>query len=542
MISIFVAAWTVDSCLQDLLGNLSVIKTIPGIPDFEVVAAIDLEDGAAQDALAALGPFSFPVRAVAARRKSGSGAALKLALLRITGDRLFFLPVVLEATSTLLRQCLLHHDDAEVILGFPINIEARHPIRNIGTLLFRMLYLFSFGAAVNCVNSMGIYPTAVLSRLGLKGNHFSILAELNTRILRTGCTYCEVPFYTFTDRRPWRSISVRDIFDLLRSYTAMLVEFRILGRWTPPGPASLRRPMRIDGSSKAGSDLKAAQSKKLSFVIPAFNEANNIGPTINMVREVCARFPWIPYEVIIVNDGSTDATGAAGEELSRQFPGIVRIVHNAGNQGIGKSIQNGVAAAAGDRFTFLPGDNQASPFLVSALLRFDGEADVVFSYPSNLGARGMLRNLVSQFYILVFMALCGSCLNYVNAVGIYPIDLIRQMRLRGKRFSFVAELNVKIIRAGCSFVEVPGHANSEAVTNHRIWRTINPRNATEAIGGLGRLMWELTVARRQFFRHQPRRRLVDLSAGRPPLLQAAASTRSAGHAAPFESFPDAASR
>jgi len=517
MISIFVTAWSVDAGLQDMLGRLSELHGATEIPPFEAVVALDLPTSRGEMALAALGPWAFPVRAVSAQRRKGTGAALKAALPTLDTDRIFYIPTVTEATGSLLYQCLRHHDDADVVLGYPINLEARHMMRNVGTFLFRMLYLVSFGTTLNCVNSPGIYPVTAVRSLPLRGDRFSFLSELNTRILRSECSYCEVPIYTYTDRKLWRGLSLFDLIDLFRSYLAMIRAWR-LSKSAETLPVTSRRhqlaPKRFRVQAPNAGGSVAENPGKITFIVPALNEERNIGPTIDMIQGVCREVPSIDYEIVVIDDGSTDGTASVVERRAQLHPDAVRLVRHERNLGIGAALRSGIKASKGTRFLYIPGDNQASPLLLSLALQFDGAADIVFVYPANLGTRGTLRNLLSQIYIMVFMIACGSCLNYVNATGIYPIRFVKDMNLRGSGFSFFAELNVKLIRSGCSFIEVPGHANPDAEANRRVWRAVNPRNIVETIAGLFRLVWELSVTRRQDFGHRPVRLLVDLSGAR----------------------------
>ena len=526
MITIFVTAWTVDAALRDCLAGLKELQGIAQIPKFEVLVALDPALGKA-GAAGELEAWPFPVKTFSAPRSWGTGAAFKQAI-PLFADRVFFIPIVHEATKSLVRQCLIHDSDADVVLGFPVNLEARHLLRNVGTFLFRMVYLFSFGTALNCINSMGIYPKAIVQALPLRGDKFSLLSELNTRILRSHCTYCEVPFYTFNDRRAWRTLSLFDLVDLLRSFFSMVVEFRRTGEAAPIGPdhpAVYRRlPIRQRFSDAAEAARMPASKGIISFVIPVLNEGQNIALTCDTIRNVCLGFPWIEYEIVIVNDGSIDSTGSISDALAVQYTGKIRVLHHTYNQGIGNSVKDGMKTARGDRFVFLPGDNQASANLVVSLLQFDGLADVVFSYPANLGTRGVLRNLISQLYIMIFTVLCGNCLNYVNAVGIYPIEAVKAACVRGNRFSFIAEMNIKMIRSGRTFIEVPSFGNIAADANRRVWRTISPRNIAEAGRGLARLLADLWWSRRAMFRHPPHRLVVDLDGGNPPVAVAGAQT------------------
>jgi dolichol-phosphate mannosyltransferase len=513
MIDIFVAAWEADAALEDFLSKIAAVRALPAVPSFTVVVAFDMTEEAAAQAAADLSTWTFPIRAFAAARHRGAGAALKSALPSLQGDKVFFIPSAPEATLSLLKACLLHHDEADAVLCFPINVEARNIVRTIGSFAFRMLYLVSFGTGINAMNGTGLYPVAVLRQLKLRGNRFALLSEINTRILRTAATYCEIPYSIETDRRFWRGLKIADLIDLLRSYLTMLVELRLSGEAAPIGPdheARLRcLPPKLAPHLDRPATGDATDANLLSFIVPALNEEENLDATFATILKSCGPFAHLRYEIIIVNDGSTDRTGPIADALAERHPGLVRVVHHAVNRGVGASVSDGVAVCKGDRFIWVAGDNQMSSETLVVLLRFDRTAEIVLSFPSNIVARGILRNLISQIYLLAYLVGCGCYLNYVNGSGIYPVALFDDMQIRGRRFSLLAEMHAKMIRSGASFIEVPGYANPTAEANRRVLRAVNPRNVAESVLRFACVVWELAISRRWRFNHRPRRLLMD---------------------------------
>ena len=90
----------------------------------------------------------------------------------------------------------------------------------------------------------------------------------------------------------------------------------------------------------------------VSIVIPAFNEARRIADSLGRVREFLGRTP-LSFEILVVNDGSTDATA----EIVRRFECQgVRLVHLAENRGKGYSVRTGVLKAIGTYVLFTDAD------------------------------------------------------------------------------------------------------------------------------------------------------------------------------------------
>ncbi len=99
------------------------------------------------------------------------------------------------------------------------------------------------------------------------------------------------------------------------------------------------------------------QFPKYSIVIPAFNESARIPATLQSVVS-CIRAQGWTAEVIVVNDGSRDATGAIVREFARTAP-EVRLLENPGNRGKGYSVRSGLLQALGEVVMFTDSDLSA---------------------------------------------------------------------------------------------------------------------------------------------------------------------------------------
>ena len=111
--------------------------------------------------------------------------------------------------------------------------------------------------------------------------------------------------------------------------------------------------------------------KKISFVIPAFNEARNIGPCLSaLLRELDG--DRIPSEIIVVNNASTDGTG----EIAAQFPGVI-VVHEP-RKGLVMARQAGLLRATGDLVANIDADTMLTPGWVQTVRReFAKDPDLV---------------------------------------------------------------------------------------------------------------------------------------------------------------------
>jgi dolichyl-phosphate beta-glucosyltransferase len=120
----------------------------------------------------------------------------------------------------------------------------------------------------------------------------------------------------------------------------------------------------------------------LSFIIPAYNEASRIGPTLETVREYLGAQPYVS-ETLVVDDGSHDATGrvVAGFIPLFQERGLtLRVLSNDGNRGKGYSVRHGFLEARGDIALFSDADLSTPLFETPRLIQpiIEDQCDVAF--------------------------------------------------------------------------------------------------------------------------------------------------------------------
>ena len=116
----------------------------------------------------------------------------------------------------------------------------------------------------------------------------------------------------------------------------------------------------------------------LSVVLPAYNEEANVASAVEKVSTVAQQL-GMEYEIILVNDGSTDRTGEIGRELAQRIPNF-RLVEHYPNRGYGGSLKAGFAAATKDLIAFAPADNQFDFSEISLLLDRLDRAEIVSGY------------------------------------------------------------------------------------------------------------------------------------------------------------------
>ncbi len=191
----------------------------------------------------------------------------------------------------------------------------------------------------------------------------------------------------------------------------------------------------------------------LSLLIPALNEEPYIRPTVIEAIQAVERY-FEKYEVILIDDGSRDRTGAIMDELARTHKNV-RVIHNETNLGLGLTYQKGIAAAQHDYLAWISGDGGMLSQSWPAMLERVGTADIVTSYIVNLGeAKSGLRYLLSVCYTRLMRMLSGRKLKYFNGPCVHRVDLLRTIQIYSPGFGVHSEILVKLLREGHSCVEV----------------------------------------------------------------------------------------
>jgi glycosyltransferase involved in cell wall biosynthesis len=194
----------------------------------------------------------------------------------------------------------------------------------------------------------------------------------------------------------------------------------------------------------------------LSYFFPAHNEEANLE---GLVSEALETLPSLAetFEIVIVNDGSRDATGRIADDLTAANPGLVRAVHHPTNLGYGAALLSGFRAARHDHVAFTDGDRQFRVADVGRLIdRMAGPdaPDIVVGFRIKR-ADPLVRTLYARAYRLANRIFFGLKVRDVDCA----CKLFRRASLEGIAIEsggafFSAELLIKLQAAGRSVAEV----------------------------------------------------------------------------------------
>ncbi len=225
-----------------------------------------------------------------------------------------------------------------------------------------------------------------------------------------------------------------------------------------------------------------ASRPTMTLIVPALNEEQLITETVGQIIDVVeGRFA--NYEVLLVDDGSTDATGQIMDRLAAGNPKM-RVFHNSPNIGLGASYRLGVAEARYEYVMLLCGDGGMPASSLPPIFDKIGSADVVVPYCENLKQiKARERYLLSRTYTILLNTLFGLRLRYYNGLAVHRVDLVRGVINKSDGFGFQAEILVKLLRAGKSYVEV-GVKGAEKTNRSSALRLKNVASVSRTLGSL----------------------------------------------------------
>lgn len=136
-----------------------------------------------------------------------------------------------------------------------------------------------------------------------------------------------------------------------------------------------------DKTSETAVDSNRSTAYSISVFFPCYNEQDNVAGTVEQALSVLKKLQ-ADFEVIIVDDGSSDATAGIADELARQ-DSTVKVVHHPKNLGYGAALQSGFKAATKELVFYTDGDGQFDINEMPPLLPLTEKYDVVSCYRLN---------------------------------------------------------------------------------------------------------------------------------------------------------------
>ncbi len=228
--------------------------------------------------------------------------------------------------------------------------------------------------------------------------------------------------------------------------------------------------------------------RRVSIFVPAYNEERNLEGAIRDIVSA-AEAVLEDYEILLVDDGSTDRTAELADRLAHEHPKI-RVIHQGRNLGIAAGYARAVDEAKLDYFSFLPADQEVSLESIKNIFAAVGTAEIVVPYHENTEARPLYRRLLTRVSTALVNGLFGLKLRYFQGPCIYPTPLARALPKTAGGFYFLTQMLVHALCAGHSYTQV-GLIHQER--EHGKSKAVSLRNILRALRTIAAVWWAIYV-------------------------------------------------
>jgi len=207
---------------------------------------------------------------------------------------------------------------------------------------------------------------------------------------------------------------------------------------------------------------------KLSIVVPVFNEEKTVLEVLKRLDQL--KIDGVDKEVIVVDDGSTDATASRIENLELRIKNLKILRHNI-NRGKGAAVKTGIKNSTGDYIIIQDADLEYNPKDIKELFApiQKGEAQVVYGTRLNRlpnfkrdekNPLFLLHYFGNKLLSLITSLLYGQWITDMETCyKIFPKKALKNIKLKARGFEFEPEITAKLAKKGYKIFEVPIKTN-----------------------------------------------------------------------------------
>lgn len=229
--------------------------------------------------------------------------------------------------------------------------------------------------------------------------------------------------------------------------------------------------------------------KSLSVVFPAYNDGGTIASMV-AAASIASRQVTDDFEIIVVNDGSSDYTADMLKEMRARYPEL-RVVTHEKNRGYGGALRSGFSAAVKDWVFYTDGDSQYNPLELTELAQavYKG-AELVNGYKLKRND-SLARILIGRAYHYFVKLTFGIRIRDVDCdFRLIPRQILHDIELKSASGAICLELIKKIEDAGYVFAEVPVNHYSR---KYGVSQFFIPWRIVRTLKQLAGLYWMLVI-------------------------------------------------
>lgn len=198
----------------------------------------------------------------------------------------------------------------------------------------------------------------------------------------------------------------------------------------------------------------------MSIIVPFFNEEGNIRPLVEAVESALENYE-LPWELILVDDGSTDKTLSIMHDCAKEKGSHIQVVQLQRNYGQTAAMQAGIDYAQGSLLVTMDGDLQNDPADIPAMVRElqERDLDLLQGWRKNRKDTLILRKIPSRIANRLIRKVTGVHLHdYGCSLKVYRASIMKNIRLYGEMHRFIPAWVV---------MSIPPSRIGECVVNHK---------------------------------------------------------------------------
>lgn len=192
----------------------------------------------------------------------------------------------------------------------------------------------------------------------------------------------------------------------------------------------------------------------VTFLVPAFNEQENLPVVVDGIREFATPILGERYEILVYEDCSRDQSAAVADDLAHGGRDV-RVLHNPVNRGMAFAMIESLRTARGEWIFLVPGDDQFDYSEIPRFLEARSGVDFVISYYSNPESRPMVRRVSSKAFHRIVRMLFDIPYRYYNWILVYKRDLFSRLPLSTSGHLISSEMVYLAHHAGLRIREIP---------------------------------------------------------------------------------------
>lgn len=233
----------------------------------------------------------------------------------------------------------------------------------------------------------------------------------------------------------------------------------------------------------------AKKISSLSVIFPAYNDGGTIASMI-AVGKIAAEKVTDDFEIIVVNDGSSDYTANVLQEMKKKYSEL-RVIEHETNRGYGGALISGFSAAKKDWIFYTDGDAQYNPLELTKLVEaLSAGVDAVNGYKAGRGD-GLMRVFIGRLYHHAMKILFGFRIRDVDCdFRLIPTKVMQAIQLKSFSGSICLEMVKKIEDAGYVFAEVPV---SHYERKYGVSQFFNFKRIIQTLRQIINLYWTLVI-------------------------------------------------